>query len=116
MLIHAVEVKGTNVDAQTRCAHYHKAFDIIAIRFKCCGEWFPCFECHRENAPHQPEVWSAKEFDAKAILCGNCGHQLAIDEYLTSDAACPRCAASFNPGCARHYHLYFEAVPGALDA
>ncbi len=101
-------VKGTGVDTQTRCAHYHKLFDIIAIKFKCCGEWFPCFECHAENADHPAKVWSKNEFDTKAILCGNCGHQLTIDEYVTCDSICPKCAAAFNPGCALHYDLYFE--------
>ena len=52
MLVHNEEVKGTGVDQQTRCAHYHKEIDIIAIKFKCCGEWFPCFQCHAENASH----------------------------------------------------------------
>lgn len=110
MTIHGVEVIGTGVDSQTRCAHYRKEIDIIAIKFKCCGDWFPCFRCHSENTTHAPEVWSAKQFDTKAILCGNCGHQLTIDEYMESGSACPRCAASFNPGCANHYHLYFEAA------
>ena len=30
-------VSGIDLDAQTRCAHYHKAQDIIAIKMKCCG-------------------------------------------------------------------------------
>ncbi|MEO6587841.1 MAG: CHY zinc finger protein [Pyrinomonadaceae bacterium] len=101
-------VEGNNVDSQTRCAHYHKEIDIIAIKFKCCGEWFPCFECHSENTDHEPQVWSKNELDEKAILCGNCGYQLAIEEYLNCDSICPKCESSFNPGCANHYHLYFE--------
>ncbi|MGI9055217.1 MAG: CHY zinc finger protein [Pyrinomonadaceae bacterium] len=101
-------VKGSNVEAQTRCAHYQKEIDIIAIKFKCCGEWFPCFQCHTENADHPAQVWSKDEFETKAILCGNCGHQLTIDEYVNCDSICPKCAAAFNPGCALHYDLYFE--------
>jgi uncharacterized CHY-type Zn-finger protein len=27
---------------------------------------------------------------------------------LKCDSICPRCAGAFNPGCANHYHLYFE--------
>jgi uncharacterized CHY-type Zn-finger protein len=109
MLIHEVDVKGTNVDAQTRCAHYRTAVDIIAIKFKCCGDWFPCSDCHRENADHPAQVWTIGEFGTKAVLCGNCGHQLTVAEYLKCDSVCPRCRAAFNPGCANHYHLYFEA-------
>lgn len=101
-------VNGNDVDAQTRCAHYHREVDIIAIKFKCCGEWFPCFECHSEIAKHQAEVWKADNFDEKAILCGVCGYQLKIEEYLNSDSICPNCQSGFNPNCAKHYDLYFE--------
>jgi uncharacterized CHY-type Zn-finger protein len=110
MVIHNVNVKGANVDAQTRCIHYHKPFDIIAIKFKCCGDWFPCFECHRENSDHQAKVWTIGEFETKAILCGNCGYQISVAEYLKCDFTCPKCAGKFNPGCANHYDLYFETV------
>lgn len=107
-LIHGEIVVGADVDAETRCAHYHSALDIIAIKFKCCGRWFPCYECHEENAGHEPEVWAKCEFAAAAILCGGCGVQLTVDEYLKCESTCPHCSRKFNPGCARHYHLYFE--------
>ena len=108
MLIHNVKIIGTNVDAQTRCAHYKSEPDIIAIKFKCCGDWFPCFECHAESADHLSKVWKLDEFETKAILCGNCGYQLTISEYFKCDSICPQCRAGFNPKCANHYHLYFE--------
>lgn len=107
-LICGVNVIGSNVDAQTRCAHYKSELDIIAIKFKCCGDWFSCFECHAEFAAHQPEVWARGEFDVPAVLCGGCGHQLSVVEYLNCEAMCPRCRRHFNPGCARHYDLYFD--------
>lgn len=108
MTIHNSEVIGTNVDAQTRCAHYHNEIDIIAIKFKCCEKWFPCYQCHAENTDHSPEVWSINERDEKAVLCGNCGHQLMISEYMNCDSLCPKCENRFNPKCANHYDLYFE--------
>ncbi len=107
-IIHGETVIGADVDAQTRCAHYHSPNDIIAIRFKCCGEWFPCYQCHAEYAEHEPQVWSEGEFETPAILCGACGHQSTISEYLSCGSICPNCARRFNPGCAKHYHLYFE--------
>ena len=106
--IHGVEVVGANVDDETRCAHYHSAIDIIAIKFKCCGVWFPCYECHRERADHQPQVWSIAERDTPAILCGACGHQLSVTEYFDCASVCPKCRSLFNPRCALHYNLYFE--------
>jgi uncharacterized CHY-type Zn-finger protein len=106
--IHGERVCGVEIDPRTRCAHYNSDLDIIAIRFKCCGRWFPCYECHREIADHEAKVWPADERDALAILCSACGHQLSIAEYLDCDSTCPACGSKFNPGCAKHYHLYFE--------
>ncbi len=108
--IHGVEVHGVDVDPETRCAHYHGPSDVIALRFKCCGNWFPCHICHSETADHTVKVWPADEFDAHAILCGACGYQLTIREYLDSTSVCPHCARQFNPGCRRHRHLYFSTA------
>jgi uncharacterized CHY-type Zn-finger protein len=108
-VIHGWEVLGKEVDSETRCAHWHSPLDIIAIKFKCCGRWYPCFDCHAEIADHTPCVWPRDEFGEAAILCGACGHPLSVDEYLAANNSCPDCSAAFNPGCAKHYHLYFEA-------
>lgn len=108
-VVHGCEVFGIDVDGETRCAHWHSPLDIIAIKFKCCGRWFPCFDCHAEIADHSPSVWPREEFGESAVLCGSCGHQLTINEYLKSNNTCPECNSAFNPGCAKHYHLYFEA-------
>ena len=107
-LIHGEKVFGADVDFETRCAHYHSPIDIIAIKFKCCAEWFSCYECHGENAEHAAQVWKKTEFETRAILCGACGHQLTISEYFNCKSVCPKCQSRFNPGCAKHYHLYFE--------
>jgi len=96
------------VNERTQCAHYHSERDIIAIRFKCCDEFYACIHCHEEAAGHAPEVWPTAEFDALAILCGHCHTTLTIAAYLKSGNTCPVCAAAFNPGCANHYHYYFE--------
>jgi uncharacterized CHY-type Zn-finger protein len=105
--IHGVEVNGVDVDPETRCTHYHLPNDIIAIRFACCGKWFPCQQCHAERADHTAASWSQEQIDERAVLCGACGHQLTIREYLDSGSVCPRCSRQFNPGCARHHHFYF---------
>ena len=108
MKIYGKEVLGTDVDANTRCAHYHGPLDVIAIRFKCCGGWYPCYDCHTTAADHPAKVWPRDEFDEQAIFCGQCGTTLAIGDYLTSNSECPACGSGFNPGCRNHYHLYFE--------
>jgi uncharacterized CHY-type Zn-finger protein len=106
--IHGEEVNGVDVDPETRCAHYHSARDIIAIRFKCCGRWYPCHACHAATTDHEPQVWPCAERDVPVILCGACGRRLTARAYLDSASRCPSCASGFNPRCARHHHLYFE--------
>jgi uncharacterized CHY-type Zn-finger protein len=103
-----MNVKGKTVDNQTRCVHYYSPLDVIAIKFKCCGEYYPCYQCHEETADHQAVAWKKEEWDNKAVLCGVCATELTIHEYLNSDNRCPYCQSAFNPGCSKHYHLYFE--------
>ena len=67
------EVRGVNLDPQTRCEHYHGPTDIIAIKMKCCGVYYACKDCHNALADHQIEVWPEREWDQPAILCGACG-------------------------------------------
>jgi len=105
--IHDVEVEGVDLDLETRCAHHHALNDIIAIKFACCDKWFPCHQCHAERADHTASLWSREQFDERAVLCGECGHQLTIREYLDSGSVCPSCGRQFNPGCAGHHHFYF---------
>lgn len=106
--INGINIFGKPVDQQTRCVHWHSQLDVIAIKFKCCEKYYPCFSCHEETADHKPEVWPKAEFDTKGILCGVCGTELTIQEYMDSNNTCPNCQAAFNPGCSKHYHLYFE--------
>jgi len=101
-------VKGKFIDEYTRCVHYHTSLDVIAIKFKCCNEYYPCYECHEDVAKHKSEVWKKNEFDTKAILCGICNNEMTIHEYLASNNRCPHCNSAFNPHCSKHYHLYFE--------
>ena len=102
-------VHGLDVDPSTRCAHWHSALDIIAIKMRCCGAYYACRECHDALADHPAQVWAADERDAPAVLCGACGHELTVSEYLACESRCPLCAAPFNPGCHKHRHLYFAA-------
>ncbi|MBO2011754.1 CHY zinc finger protein [Hymenobacter negativus] len=101
-------VHGTDVNERTQCAHYHSERDLIAIQHKCCREFYACIKCHNEAASHSPQVWPKAEFQTEAIYCGNCHHTLSIASYLSCNSICPYCQAAFNPGCANHYHFYFE--------
>ncbi|SER04319.1 CHY zinc finger protein [Piscibacillus halophilus] len=103
-----MNIFGQVIDHETRCQHYHSERDVIAIKFKCCNAYYPCYECHEESVEHPVERWSKHELDEKAVLCGVCQSEMTIREYLNSSHQCPNCEASFNPGCQLHYHLYFD--------
>lgn len=102
-------VHGVDVTPLTQCTHWHSDRDIIAIRHKCCGEYYACISCHEALAGHAAEVWPKNEQQGKkAVLCGRCHRELTVVEYLACENVCPGCKAAFNPGCAFHYELYFE--------
>ncbi|WP_067730749.1 CHY zinc finger protein [Oceanobacillus damuensis] len=108
MSVHGIQVKGA-IDSETRCKHYHQENDRIAIKFYCCGEYFPCFKCHAEEGCGSKDVvWPQSKFSEAAILCGACGKELTIEQYLNSSFKCPVCQEAFNPGCRFHHDLYFE--------
>ena len=104
-------VLGPVVDDMTRCVHYRTDVDIVAIRFACCGEYYPCHLCHAETADHPPVQWPLGARDREAVLCGACGSELTIAAYLDA-SACPECGARFNERCGLHTHLYFETGSG----
>ncbi|WEO77875.1 CHY zinc finger protein [Cryobacterium sp. SO2] len=102
-----LRVYGAVVDVHTRCVHYNGSTDVIAIKFRCCGRFYPCFQCHAEAESHPAEQWAPEDWAEQAILCGACWHTLAIDQYR-GVSACPHCGAAFNDGCRLHAHLYFQ--------
>src|ERR1700730_18398370 len=91
----ASRVRGIDLDAQTRCLHYHSAADIVAIKMKCCGVYYACKDCHIALAEHAIVVWPRLEWDERAVRCGACGMELTIQEYLEGESSCPGCRAAF---------------------
>ena len=102
-------VLGVCVDPATRCAHNASAVDVIAIKAPCCGEYYACVECHTALAGHALAPWPRERWGEHAVLCGVCQAELTVHEYLGANNQCPRCGTGFNPGCRKHYHLYFAA-------
>jgi uncharacterized CHY-type Zn-finger protein len=108
ILEHEIEVHGVHLGTHRGCAHYHSALDVIAIKFKCCQKYYACYFCHEELEDHPPKRWEKEEFECRAILCRQCGHELSIQEYLSCKNTCPHCRVQFNPGCKSHWNLYFS--------
>ncbi len=103
-----ISVSGVELDPNTRCLHYHSQIDVIAIKMRCCEAYYACIDCHAALAGHSAQVWRREEWDFKAVLCGVCDTEMSVNEYMESGDRCPNCTAPFNPGCRKHYHLYFE--------
>jgi uncharacterized CHY-type Zn-finger protein len=105
-------VRGIDLDAQTRCAHYRMPFDIVAIRMHCCDTYYACKECHDALAGHSLKPWPRSEWSRLEIICGACGVEMSIRDYLDCADACPNCGHAFNPGCGLHRHFYFDMDTG----
>lgn len=106
--VDGVPIYGLDVDEETRCAHYATERDVIAIKFACCGDYYPCLPCHDALTNHEPEQWHARDFGTEAVLCGSCGSELTIQAYLDSGSRCPECTTDFNPRCRTHWPAYFD--------
>jgi uncharacterized CHY-type Zn-finger protein/predicted N-acetyltransferase YhbS len=102
-------VLGVDLDPETRCAHWHSPPDIVAIRMRCCGDWYACKDCHDAIADHPIRVWPRGAWDQPAVMCGACGGTMSVSAYLACGDCCPACGARFNPGCRLHRHFYFES-------
>lgn len=103
-------LKGQLTDSETRCVHYQTPLDIIALKFKCCETYYPCFQCHLSASSHPIVKYTQNDLyqGIKVILCGSCKTELTFAEYLSHGYHCAECGSAFNPGCALHYDLYFE--------
>lgn len=102
-----MRVLGPTVDHETRCIHYSGPTDVVALKFFCCREYYPCHRCHDESAAHPSSPWPVGSLGETAVLCGVCRSELTIGEYY-GVSGCPTCGSAFNPGCALHRHLYFS--------
>lgn len=100
----SITLLGQLVDDQTRCAHYNSDNDIIALKFKCCQTYYPCYKCHDELTNHDIQKYSINSQE-NVILCGVCKLDMTFDDYKL--LVC-KCGSAFNPGCKLHYDYYFD--------
>ncbi|OAK93873.1 zinc finger CHY domain protein [Phaeosphaeriaceae sp. SRC1lsM3a] len=106
--VHTPVVHGLSVTDRTQCAHWHSSLDIIAIKHFCCSKFYACISCHDACEDHKSGTWPRDRRDERAVLCGECKHELTVDEYMKSGSKCTECGSAFNPGCKNHWDLYFE--------
>ena len=103
-------VLGVDVDAESRCRHWHSPHDVVAMKMACCDVYWACIDCHAELAGHAA-VRRPLGDPSPAAMCGACGHEMAAADYLACGDRCRVCGHAFNPGCRLHRHLYFEVEP-----
>ena len=68
-------LRGVGLDAQTRCAHYATARDVVALRFACCPAYWSCHRCHAELADHPAVPVPA---DDALLACVNSDGRLLV--------------------------------------
>ncbi|KAF1973784.1 zinc finger CHY domain-containing protein [Bimuria novae-zelandiae CBS 107.79] len=102
------QVLGLSVTPLTQCAHWNSLLDVIAIKHFCCHKFYACISCHNASETHPPAVWPRSRRDERAVFCAKCKYVLTVDEYLGCCSACTKCGSGFNPGCKKHWELYFE--------
>lgn len=98
------QIRGIDVDAEGRCAHYHTELDVVANRCTLCGEFWACHECHAELAGHS---FGRVGEGVPAVMCGVCGLIMDHATYVAAPC-CPSCGHAFNPRCLLHAHKYFQ--------
>lgn len=81
------------------CAHYRKSHRWF--RFPCCGQAYPCDECHRGANPGHPDEWATRQ------ICGYCSR-----EFSTSQK---HCECGETPGEATRRTAHWEGGKGTRD-
>ena len=99
-----MRIRGIDVDAQGRCAHWHSDVDVVANTCGACHELWACALCHDELADHR---FAPVDRHLPSVMCGACGRMMTHAEY---GASCPACGHPFNPGCKTHEDVYFLPV------
>ena len=85
------------------CEHYKKSFRWY--RFPCCGQAFPCDECHAKDpvAKDHPVEW------ANRFICGFCSREQSI-----SVKECPECGKNTSAS-GRKFTAFWEGGKGARN-
>lgn len=110
-----VSIHGAWIDHNTRCKHWNLELDIIALKFKCCGKYYPCYLCHAEYNDHEPRRWLGSDLSlVPMVVCGVCYHEYTYTEYATLEYSCDKCLSKFNPKCSLHMDYYVDLI-GTVD-
>ena len=64
-----VPLRGIDIDAETRRAHWDDQVDVIALRFACCDAYYPGVSCHEAATDHDPVGWPRDRLSLAGGLC-----------------------------------------------
>ena len=94
---------GSPLPLNGACEHYKKSFRWY--RFPCCGQAFPCDECHKKDpvAKDHPVEW------ANRFICGFCSREQSI-----SIKECPECGKDTS-AAGRKHTTFWEGGKGVRN-
>lgn len=94
---------GTPLPLNGACEHYKKSFRWY--RFPCCGQAFPCDECHAKDpvAKDHPVEWATR------FICGFCSREQSI-----SVKECPECGKDTSAS-GRKFTSFWEGGKGTRN-
>lgn len=94
---------GTPLPLNGVCEHYKKSFRWY--RFPCCGQAFPCDECHAKDpvAKDHPVEWATR------FICGFCSREQSI-----SVKECPECGKDTS-AAGRKFTSFWEGGKGTRN-
>lgn len=94
---------GTPLPQNGACEHYKKSFRWY--RFPCCGQAFPCDECHAKDpvAKDHPVEWATR------FICGFCSREQSINIK-----ECPECGRDTSAS-ARKFTSFWEGGKGTRN-
>lgn len=94
---------GTPLPQNGACEHYKKSFRWY--RFPCCGQAFPCDECHAKDpvAKNHPVEWATR------FICGFCSREQSINIK-----ECPECGKDTSAS-GRKFTSFWEGGKGTRN-
>lgn len=102
-----IQIYGHLVDKESRCQHYHSQLDVVGLKCFECRKYYACYRCHDDLEQHLFSAYPLHQNEDKVVICGVCRSEMTFSEYRAS-MFCPSCQATFNPGCEKHYSIYFK--------
>ena len=85
------------MDFLNRCEHCTSHLNLLALCYRCCGQYYACVRCHDVLAGHEIVIRDKADYETQAVLYGVCRAEFGLEDDLAGDDRCPSCKTQFNP-------------------